>query len=93
MKLTTTNGTVTLQSENKKEALQLFAYALERQNQEVTINKTPTAKIYKERRKRKYTLTKRCQFCNRACRGGTGLSAHERACAKRPLFQPPEFVG
>lgn len=87
MRLTTTNGTVTLTSENKKEAMQLFAYALDRQNTEVI--ELPSqmrvkTKNIKVRKHKRHIFTKRCQFCNKPCRGGTGLASHERHCAENP---------
>lgn len=81
MKLTITNGTVVVASENKKEASELF-------NRYFGVSLDGPVEIVvdgeqKKRKHKKHVFTKRCRYCNRGCKGGTGLSSHERACVKK----------
>lgn len=46
-----------------------------------------STKVYKKHKR--HLFTKRCRYCNLGCKGGTGLSSHERACIKK---QTPESV-
>lgn len=82
MKLTTTNGTVTVTSESKKEAIRLFSYALEYQNQQDT-SITPSLLVYSPRKRKKIILTQRCRYCGKVCLKGQGVASHERACLRK----------
>jgi len=82
MKLTITNGTVVVASENKREASELFnryfGVSLDGPVEIIVDQKRKASKKHK-----RHLFTKRCRYCNKACRGGTGLSSHERACLKK----------
>ena len=78
MKLTITNGTVVVTSETKGEASELFNRYFGAPVERIS----PLVERSKRKHK-KHVFTKRCQYCNRACEGGTGLASHERACVKK----------
>jgi predicted nucleic acid binding AN1-type Zn finger protein len=70
MKLTTTNGVVTITSESQKEALELFSFGLTYKNP--VVKKTEPI----EKKRKRYQLTYPCPHCNRFCKGKGGLNVH-----------------
>jgi len=91
MKLTITNGTVVVESENKKEASELFNRYFDTASPSGEV-KVVVKNIKTPKKHKRHLFAKRCRYCDRACKGGTGLSSHERSCVKKQTSFTPSNI-
>lgn len=76
MKLTLTNGTVTLTSENEREARSLIEVALK--------GTTPATPAPRKKHKR-HAFMKPCRICGKAFKGSLGRGIHETYCRREAI--------